>query len=184
MIASCATMQVPPPQPQFHDRELLQGSRDGLDIRVRPIEGLDQYLQLFDDDLPRIGIVALWVEVQNNRTTPIDLRPDTWGLRTGNREFVAIGVAKLFARYYDARGIRMYTEGMDASARRNMERVAFPAGPIQPSLKRSGFLFFPIDPGLASGWIRGAVLLARNIQLDPRSKATLEIALTHGDSRS
>jgi hypothetical protein len=179
LLASCATLQVPVSEPTFSRQHFLSATQDGIRIGARPIVDEDEYLKLFDDFLPQIGIVALWVEVNNTRAEAIDLRPGNWYLRTGNRRYHASNVQDIFARYYRGRGIRMYAVGTDRTARRNMEKVAFPFGRIEPNLTRHGLLFFEIDPALISVWDRGATVGVTDIRLNRGLKISFEIKISH-----
>jgi hypothetical protein len=180
-LTSCTTLQVPVSGPSFPLQEVLRGSREGVEIGVTPIVAEDEYLQLFDDDLPEIGIAALWVEVHNTRSTAIEMNPVGWHLRTSGQESSSLSIEEVFARYYQGRKVRMYAIGTDGTARLNMERVIFRPGPIQPAAKRQGFVFFRLNPAIPSGWNRGATLGVDNIWLDRSNKINLEIALSHAN---
>jgi hypothetical protein len=162
-------------------REFLRGSREGIDIAVKPIVEEDEYLQLFDDNLPSIGIVALWVQARNMRATAIELNLASWYIRIANRSFPALSVQKVLERYYKGRNVRMYAIGADRAARLSMERVAFHQGRIQPSAEQDGFVFFRIDPSISAGWTHGATLGMEDIRLDRHSKTNLEVALSHAN---
>jgi len=177
LLASCATLQAPFPAPSFPQGELMRAGQDGVDIGVRPIKGEDEYLQWFDDNLPRIGVVALWVEIRNRRAHAIELRPANWILRVGDQNLRAMTTSEVFERYYHGHHIRMYSVGSDRSARLNMDPVVFHPGRLQPTLKREGLVFFGIDPEMASSWHSGATLFLRDILLDRHSKTTFAIAL-------
>jgi hypothetical protein len=181
LTASCAALQAPISPPPLQPREFLRASREGIDIAAKPIVGDDEYLQLFDDDLPSIGIVALWIQARNTRATAIELHPASWYIRIANRSFPALSVQKVFERYYKGRNVRMYAIRADRAARLNMERVAFHQGRIQPSAEQDGFVFFRIDPSISAGWTHGATLVMQDFQLDMHSKTNLEIALSHAN---
>ncbi|MGA2260398.1 MAG: hypothetical protein ABSH28_03060 [Acidobacteriota bacterium] len=181
LTTSCATLQAPVSPPPLQPREFLRGSREGIDIAVKPIVEEDEYLQLFDDNLPSIGIVALWVQARNMRATAIELNLASWYIRIANRSFPALSVQKVLERYYKGRNVRMYAIGADRAARLSMERVAFHQGRIQPSAEQDGFVFFRIDPSISAGWTHGATLGMEDIRLDRHSKTNLEVALSHAN---
>jgi hypothetical protein len=181
LIVSCTTMRVPLRAPSYPEQEMLHRSQEGIDLAVRPIEHEDEYWQLFDDNLPSIGIVALWLEARNQRDTAIELPLANWSLRIGGRSYPAISVDELFKRYYDGYRVRMYSIKADRSARRDMARVAFQPGRIEPSMKREGFLFFRINPEVGAAWNREASLLLHDVLPGSRSKTTIEIALSHAN---
>jgi len=181
LLTSCATLQVPVSEPSFSRQHFLSATQDGISIGARPIVDEDEYLKLFDDFLPQIGIVALWVELNNTRSEAIELQPANCYLQTGNRRYHALNIHDVFERYYRGRAIRMYTVGTDLTARQSMEKVAFPFGRIEPTLKRNGLLFFEMDPALVSVWDRRAILCVSNIRLNRGSKISLEIKISHAN---
>ncbi len=181
MISSCATLQVPLQAPDIGPQEMRHATIEGIDVSVKAIEKEDEYWQLFEDYLPSIGVVALWVEVHNTGAKALDLRRSDWSLRIGNGSSPAMSSNQVFERYYDGYQVRMYSIETDRKARLRMERAAWRQGRISPSLRREGFLFFRIDPGMASGWTRQATLLLRNLGLKPGAKTTLEIVLAHAN---
>lgn len=179
VVTSCATLQAPASPPSFPQQELLRQNREGIDIAVKPVVGEDEYLQLFDENLPQSGIVALWVTVHNTRAAPIELHPTSWCLRVAGQSFPAMSISELFKRFYEANHVRMYSLETDRTARLNMDRLALQQGQIPPSVKREGFTFFRIDPSLISSWNSRASLWARDIRLNPHAVIALEIALSH-----
>jgi hypothetical protein len=181
MISSCATLQVPLQTPDINPQEMRRAAIEGIDVSVKAIEREDDYWQLFEDYLPSIGMVALWVEVHNTGATAIDLRRSDWSLRIGDRSSAAMSADQVFERFYDGYKVRLYSIQADRKARLRMERAAWQQGRIPPSLRREGFLFFRIDPGMASGWTRQATLLLRNLRLKSGAKTTLEIVLAHAN---
>jgi hypothetical protein len=181
LLTSCATLQVPVAEPSLSQQQLLSATQNGISLGARPILEEDEYLKLFDDFLPEIGIVVLWVEVRNARSEVIHLQPANWSLQTGSHQYHALNIRDLFERYYGGRGIRMYALSTDRRARQRMEAVAFPFGSLGPGVTRNGFLFFAIDPALSSVWDRDAILGIREIHLDRGSKFSLEIKISHAN---
>jgi hypothetical protein len=181
MLSSCSTLQAPLHAPDIGPQEMRRAAIEGIDVGAKAIEAEDEYWQLFEDYLPSIGIVALWVEVHNTSAAAIDLRRSDWSLRIGDRSSAALSADQVFEQYYDGYHVRMYSIQADRKARLLMERAAWQQGRIPPSLRREGFLFFRIDPGMAAGWTRQAILLLRNLRLKPGVKTTLEIVLAHAN---
>jgi hypothetical protein len=182
VLASCATLQVPLAELSFPPPHTLRESRDEIDVGARPMVSEDDYLKLFDDFPPDIGIAALWVEVKNARATAIEIQPSNWRLLAGNRSFHVLSVQDVFDRYYQGRNIRMYTTGADRDAKQKMKRVSFENRRIEPSMKRAGLVFFAIDPALASGWEHGAMLSLADIQLARGSKIAIQVKISHANS--
>lgn len=181
VLISCATLQAPMQSPVYTREQMQHAARDGIEIAVRTIEGEDEYLDLFDNDLPGIGMVAVWVEVRNTRPDAIQLKPDLWSMRTGARRVPAMSVAEVYERYYEGRRVRMYAVRTDGAARSRMQQALLAEGRIPPSETRRGFLLFRIDPAAAPGWSGGAVLVARDILPDSGTATTIEISLSHAD---
>ena len=181
VFISCATLQAPMRAPTFAREQMRHTVRDGIEISVRPIVGEDEYLDLFDDDLPGIGMVAVWIEIRNARADTIHLRPDAWSLRAGVHSVSPMSVSEVYERYYEGRRMRMYSVQTDSAARTRMEKTLLAEGRVPPSDTRRGFLLFRIDPAAASGWSSGAVLVARDILLDSGTATTMEIALSHAN---
>jgi hypothetical protein len=182
VLASCATLQVPMAKLSFPPQDKLRESRDGIDVGVKPMVSEVDYLELFDDFLPEIGIVALWVEVKNARAAAVEIQPSNWRLLAGNRSFHALSVQHVFDRYYRGRNIRMYTSRADRDAKQKMKRVWFENGRIEPSMKRAGLVFFAIDPALARSWGRGAILNLADIQLARGLKIAIQVKISHANS--
>jgi hypothetical protein len=181
-LSSCATLQLQRPleAPVFPAQEYIHKNWNGVDIGVRPLVKEDEYLRLFDDDLPKIGVVALYVEVMNEGRTNLAVDPGSWFIRVGGRRFPALSVTKLFERYYSAHHIRMYSAATDSAARMELDQSVLKKGSIGPAGILAGFVFFRMDPGMAAAWDRDATLVARGLLADHRS-ATMEIALTHAN---
>ena len=179
MLFSCASLQMPLQAPDVAPRELRHEAIDGIEVGVKAIESEDEYWQLFEEYLPRIGMVAVWVEVHNSGTAPIRLRRSDWSLQTGDRKSAAMSSDQVFERYYDGFQVRMYSVQADRKARLRMERAAWQPGALAPASRRTGYLFFRIDSETASGWTRQATLLLRNLRLGPGAKTTLKIVLAH-----
>jgi hypothetical protein len=179
LMAACTTLQVPTKAPVFQEKQFLHATRAGMDIAACPIVTAEEYWQLFDDYLPKLGIAAVWIRVRNQGEHPVAVNPETWLLRAENRNHAVLKIPELFGRYYSARGIRMYGIRGDQAARRDLGRIRLNPARLAPDESCEGFLFFEIDPGDADLWYRGAFLVARDIELSGGAKVVLEIALSH-----
>jgi hypothetical protein len=176
---SCASLQVPLTPVSFSSDRTLHSGGAGIELRIRPILSQDEYLDLFDDFLPEIGVVAFWVDVRNTRDNAVEIPPSSWRLETGGRGIHSLSVQDVFERYYDGRRIRMYTIGADGTARQNMERIAFKHGRIEPSTEHAGLVFFAIAPPATRGWNQGAVLRLGGIRLPDGSRVVIRIDISH-----
>lgn len=179
LFAGCATLQAPRVAPRFPLHEMSNASAEGVEVRVRPIRGEDEYLQWFDDDLPAVGIVGVWVEIENTRAQAIGVRPSSWVLRTQGRTYRSLTVSEVYKRYYSMRHVRMYDVETDLEARSNMKRIELSGGPVAAGSRRSGFVFFSIDPRRAPAWDKSATIVAGEFQLDSRSKTSILVLLSH-----
>jgi hypothetical protein len=175
LLASCASLKVPVELPKV-SRPTFRASRDGVTLGAHPIEGRESYWELFDDELPTIGIAALWVRIENSRAEPIDLSDLTWTLQAGSETFSGLSIDQVLERYYQRRGIRFYSLNSDRKAREDLERVTLKSGLLPPSAVCQGFVFLDVDHSSGHGWSRGTRLFARGIRLDNRQRIQFEFS--------
>lgn len=182
VLASCATLRTPLAELSFPPQDMLRANRGGVDLGVKPMVGEEDYIKLFDDFLPQVGIVALWIEVGNDGPEAIEIRPSNWRLCAGNRSFHVLKIPQVFDRYYQRRKIRMYSVATDLNARQELQQMSFEHGWIEPGRKRVGLLFFLIDPVLARSWEHGATLDLAGIHTVQGLNITIQIKISHADS--
>jgi hypothetical protein len=181
-LYACSSLHVQPKRPLFRSQDLVRTSRDDIEFGWKAIVGEDEYLDLFDENLPESGLVAIWIQIRNGRAQEIDPNPHAWSLRIGNEKFPALSIAEVFKRYYSGSKIRMVTVNADRTARAEMEQLAFPRGRIPAGTAREGLLFFRIKSAFAAEWAGAATLCASEIQLAPHSRTRIEIVLFHAKS--
>jgi hypothetical protein len=174
-LASCASLKIPVDAPTV-SRPTFRASREGVTIGAHAIEGRESYWVLFDDELPLIGIAALWVRIENSRAGPIDLSDLTWTLQTGSETFSGLSVEQVLERYYERRGVRFYSLNSDRKTREDLERVTLKGGLLPPSGVCQGFVFLEVDHLSGHGWSGGARLFARGIRLEGRQKIQFEFS--------
>ena len=175
-FVSCASLKVPVDLPAV-SRPALRASRDGVTLGAHPIEGRESYWELFDDELPAIGIAAVWVRIENSRAEPIDLSDLRWTLQAGNETYSALNIDQVLERYYERRGIRFYSQNSDRKAREDLERVTLKGGLLAPSAVSQGFVFLDVDHSSGHGWwSRGARLYARGIRLENHQRVQFEFS--------
>ena len=150
-LASCTTLKVPVRMPKVSG-PTFQASRDGVTLGAHPIEGRENYWDLFDDELPKIGIAAVWVRIENSRAEPIDLSDLTWTLEAGTERFSALSIDQVLERFYDRRDVRFYSLNSDRKAREDLEKVMLKSGPLAPSAVSQGFVFLDVDYSSAA-WL-------------------------------
>src|SRR5438034_11704580 len=117
------SLQVPSKAPSFPFERCLNASREGVVVRAYPIEHYEDYWQVFEEDLPKIGLGALWVRIDNSRPGAIDLKDARWTLRKGERSFTSLDAKDVLKQFYSGQGIRMYSVAVHEKARKGLERL-------------------------------------------------------------
>jgi hypothetical protein len=174
-LASCASLKIPVNAPAG-SRPTFRASREGITLGAHVIEGRESYWELFDDELPLIGIAAMWVRIENSRAGPIDLSDLTWTLQSGSETFSGLSVDQVLERYYERRGVRFYSLNSDRKTREDLERVTLKGGLLPASAVNQGFVFLEVDQSSGHGWSRGARLFARGIRLESRQRIQFELS--------
>ncbi len=150
--------------PTFRPDEMLRADRSGLILAVKPIQGVNEYWDLFNDNLPEIGIAAAWVKLSNSGSGTLDLSRSHWALQIGERTFARMETSEILTHYYKRRHIRMYLISADRRAHKELENIAFHWVRLRPSGEAEGLVFFHIDASLAPLWARSATLQISNIR--------------------
>jgi hypothetical protein len=176
---SCSSLQVPVSFPGYETSRLSFSISEGIRIGVRPVISREEYQQLFDDYLPEIGLVAVWLEVKNNRPSTITMPRLKWKLQRGGTSLKQVDASSVLRCYYRRRKIRMYTINTDLRAKRNLESVMIAAGSISASGEKSGFAFFMQAQPISRDWMRHAVLVNRDIDLDDGRRVEIQLPLTY-----
>jgi len=179
LLTSCVSLKVPLQPPNFRAGEYLQADSHGLNLSVKPIEGINDYWKLFDDDLPAIGIAAVWVVVKNSSDGIIDLAPSSWSIQIGERNYARIENSAALSRYYKGRKTRIYALNAERRAWLDLERVTFHPGRMRQATEADGFVFFGIDPSLALLWTRGARLWIRDVRINNGKRFNLSLPLAY-----
>jgi hypothetical protein len=156
-------------------------TQEGVSLGAHSIVGRDAYWDHFDDNLPEIGIVAVWVSIRNQRAGKIDLGDSKWSLKTATQKYRALDSSKLMDIYYDKRNVRLRSENADRKARRNLNNIILKPGSIGPDLRRDGFLFFRLKREADRQWSRDSVLEAKGVRLEDGSKIDLTLSLSNGN---
>src|SRR6266498_3107033 len=100
MLGACATLQVPSGTPSFPSEKYTNASREGVVVRAYAVEHYEDYWQLFEEDLPKTGLGALWVRIDNTREGAISLKNTRWTLRKGGRSFAPLDAKDVLRRFY------------------------------------------------------------------------------------
>jgi hypothetical protein len=181
LSAGCSRLHLPPNPPQFSLSEGRELARDGIDLRATPVQGRELNWEVFDENMPALGIAPVWVEVKNNRSVPLDLPESRWRLRVDGKSFKTMSSREVLERYYAGRRTRMYSTGTEAAARTDLERLTLTGDTVAPTIKHEGFLFFRIDPRLSADWAQRAVLVARGVRLDRHTTIDIELPLQYAN---
>src|SRR5688572_197946 len=112
----CSSLRVPVDSPTFKTEEFFHGARDGLRLEVRPIEGISDYWDMFDENLPAAGIGVLWARLSNTRSEPVNLKDLRWQLKLGIKNFNDLNSQEVLEQYYKGTGKRMRTLAADESS--------------------------------------------------------------------
>jgi hypothetical protein len=175
--SSCATLRVPVTAPEFSADSFLRVAADGITLAAHPLETREAYWDVFDDYLPEVGIVAIWIRIDNMRDQEIDASRARWRLRLPLREAGQLRSDDLLKRYYEGRSIRMYTIEADLQARSRLENLLFRPGRLEPSAGREGFIFFRLDHDARLEWTKGAILVGSGIRPSEDKPLMLELPL-------
>ncbi len=181
LMASCTSLQAPVEPPVYDSRHSVSAEDRDIRIDIMPIEGNSSYEDLFEEDLPRLGIAAAWVSIRNMGSAPVDLRHLEWFLYRNGIRYKELRTNQLLSRYYKARNIRAYTLNADQKARLKVEKLLFRSDSLTPGALEDGFVYFEIDPAIAPAWIAGGFIQARDIRLEDGSKISIEVHFAHVD---
>lgn len=179
LCVSCASLRVPSSIPEFEPSAWVSVEREGLHLRAVPLEGRDRYWEIFDENLPSLGIVALWVEIRNGRQTPVILADDRWRLRTPAGKSGSLDAGQVMERYYSQAGTRIYSTAAAADAQAKLDHLRLAPGDVAAGRSIAGFLFFAVDPSEEAQWSRNATLIAPPIRCAGCRAATIELPLAY-----
>jgi len=159
VLSSCTTLQAPVVPPDTASLPARVASGGGLRVSAWPLVDPAVYAENFDEYLPAAGIAALWVEVSAAEGTDASVPPLRWSLRTPMGKKSALQLRDLLDRYYERRGIRMYSVKVDSEAENRLRAIAVPLQHPPAGRGVRGYLFFPIDPPAAASWTEGSSLV-------------------------
>ena len=168
---------MPVRPPTFNAKEYIRAESNDLQLAIKPIDDVGEYWKLFDDDLPSIGIAAVWVVLKNVGAREIDLTNARWVANADGRQFRSMNYSQVLDRYYKARKIRMYTVNADLKARQSLERIMVESRRLRPSTETDGFIFFRIEETPARDWTRKAILRISGIRGDNGKRFNLTVPL-------
>jgi hypothetical protein len=172
---SCSTLHVPASRPRLEKAIPLQASVENLQLVARPVEADETYRELFEESLPEIGILAVWLEARNRGPDTFDFRKASWEIRSSRPVKLRRADNKtVLGRYYKARGIRAYTLHTHEKALSALECLSFPDPLLKPNQSAEGFIFFISDERPLQAWTHGARIIVRQLRQAGR-RLTVEI---------
>jgi hypothetical protein len=173
----CSTLHVPATVPDFSAAGSFHAEVDGITLRATPIVGKESYGELFDDDLPQFGIIAIWATLENHSKKTVAVDPQKWHLLAASRRCPVLPVNKMVDRYYRERRIRFYTVQADERTREKLRSLSLQGGGLAPGSSAEGFVFFRIDGSAPPSWNHDAMLMARGIKLGGERKLDMQLPL-------
>jgi len=179
---ACSSLRVPASPPGFRPGEFVGARKGNIVLEVRPIVDLEEYWELFEEDLPKAGILAVWVRMRNEGEARIRLDRTTWSLRFGGNRYSQLDAPGVLSQYYKGTRTRMYGLAAHQRARIRLESLMFGAAALDPGQSAEGFVFLKVKAGPTPvPWSTGT-FSARGIRLAGGDKLDLEVPLNHGHS--
>src|SRR5437867_11064729 len=74
LFGACSSLRVPTTMPRFPPERLLRTQSEGVILEAYPLLGHEAYWEVFDEDLPRAGIAAVWVKFGSAHEDALDLK--------------------------------------------------------------------------------------------------------------
>lgn len=176
-FCGCSTLHVPATVPVFGAAGSFHAETNGITLRARPIVAKESYSELFDDDLPQFGIIAVWATLENHSQNTVAVDPKQWYLLAASRRCPVLPVNKVVDRYYRGRGIRFYTVRTDERTRERLQRLSLQGGSLAPGSSAEGFVFFRIDGSAPPSWNHDATLMAKGIKPGGERKLEMQLPL-------
>jgi hypothetical protein len=176
-VSGCSTLHVPAVRPDFSASESVQTATEGVILRAAAVLGRERYSDLFDDDLPQLGIVAVWITVENRSRQEVAVEPKRWYVLSAGRRCPAMSPNEMVDRYYHERNIRLYVVRADERARERLEQLSFQRARLAPGASSEGFVFFRTDASAPPSWNLEATLMAGGIRLGGERKLDMQLPL-------
>lgn len=173
--ASCATLRVPADLPTIQNAIAVNTRVADVQLSATALSGTEQYLELFDDNLPEIGLVAARISLRNESSQLLFVPPTPWSLRIGDRSFKGLDAEMMLKVYYKKRRIRMFTVKTDEAARLGIQRLLFSPRQIPPATQQDGLAFFQLDVAHAARWPAGAALISGMLRFADGREISLDL---------
>ena len=176
-LSACSTLRVPATRPDFNVNEFVHTEAGGIVLRAKAIVDKETYSHLFDDDLPRLGIIASWVSLENQSREEATVDPGKWHLQIAGSRHPAMSPDDVVDLYYQERHIRIYTETADERARERLDKLSLERRQLAPGASAQGFVFFRIGAPPPPSWNLDATLMATGIKLGGGRKLDMQLPL-------
>ena len=184
LFSGCASLQVSKDTSSVLSMPSLRTQQHGLTVEAFLIQGTEEYWGLFDEELPKFGIGAIWIRLRNDSSDLVDLSRVRWRLQTEWSRFPSLNAEEVFSRYHKQRGARIVHEHSDQLAREQLRTKIFHAGRLSPRQQAEGFVFIRIHPQGSANWAQGnGQLIASEIMVDSRRRVSLVFSLTGSEDR-
>ncbi len=179
LATACTVLRAPVSPPVPTPENQYRASARGIEVEAVPIRTWEQNMLLFDDNLPAVGLLAVWVDLRDASTKALDLKHVKWELRRGNEKFPHVGLDDVFRQYYKRHHTRLYSVNADHQARQALAKWTFDDASLEPSGSRKGFLFFKARSAQSPDWTHGTVLVVNGLALEGSKGSSLELPLFH-----
>ena len=175
--AACTSLRVPRSIPDPGGGPSSSVKAMGVSVSVRPIVGRESYWELFDEDLPEMGMAAAWVTIRNGRQDEVSVEPARWYLRSGTQRSPRLSPEEVMGRYYKARKIRMYSVRADREARRRLDDIGLQQGRLSSAGIAEGLVFFRIAVPANPRWHEDKHLIVRGLFSGRELREGIEVPL-------
>jgi hypothetical protein len=182
LFGACTSLKVPAAIPRFSAELLLRTQSEDVTVEAFALEGHEAYWEVFDEDLPRAGIAAVWLKVTTARQDALDLKGLQIKLRAGGRDLSHLEAHEVLRQYYRGRGIRAYGVLAHKKSRQELGAVMFKPRTLASNGSIEGFLFFKIDPDRSKDWTHGTSLVVDKIHLPNGKKIQFVLPLSDANS--
>ena len=179
---SCSVLQAPLSPPTMSPQDSYHAAADGIEIDALPVLTWNQNWHLFDDNLPAIGLLPIWIEMRDSSGRGIDLGSVKWELVRGSERLRPAGLDRVFKQYYKNHHVRIYSVLADHEARETLSDWMLQPRSTGPAQSSKGFLFFRTQSPQSPDWNRGAILIIKGLaggDYRRTGRRALELPLFH-----
>ncbi|MBD0373264.1 MAG: hypothetical protein ICV60_20670 [Pyrinomonadaceae bacterium] len=138
----------------------------GLRLRAAPLLTDEESQELFEANLPLAGLLPIKVEITNQGSAPVELKPARFRLRDGEGVEWKLRSAKdAVSRVLSSDKVTLYNPRSRAEFERAVQSYALDTKrPLAPSERRQGLLFFQTPKKEQVRTPRGLILSIEKLQ--------------------